>query len=142
MIAHVPFCNLSTIYQLNKEFQKLIVVIKTILVANDRKPSDSCWSKYVVVSHRSQGQASLLTFFTLMSLFFYLISLFLTPSAGLLCLHGKKTWQSTGPTWPFHLKLQSPGKRWTLLISVTKSWQRTWNGPAWIKCSLWNQSAC
>lgn len=42
---HVLFWELSIVYQLDKEFYKLIVLIRTILVTNNRKQSTSSWSK-------------------------------------------------------------------------------------------------
>lgn len=39
------FLRSSIIYQLDKEFYKLIVLIRTILVTNNRKQSNSSWSK-------------------------------------------------------------------------------------------------
>lgn len=124
---HVPFWELSILYQLDKELYKLIVLIRTILVANNRKPSNSRGSKDAVTCHWSPGQdwglhtkvrqplsSSFASLF--MSLAFYLICLLLTFFTGLLCLHGKKTWLFTGPHLSFSFIVLVTCKEMDLLI--------------------------
>lgn len=125
--------------------------MRTILAANDRKPSNSSGSKGLVVCHGPQRQqwgsaanlrqASLFTFCLSMSLFFCLSSL--PHSFNWLAL---LTWnKKVAVAWSYlscsFIVLVPWEEMDSTCFQLLNTWQRTLRSPAWIKCSLWKQSA-